>query len=273
MFSSILVHLGQRKTGTTTLQKTLQANRDLLLGHGVVVTPNVAGGAANVGAVFVARREDTPGHLIEKFGEPTAFADKTLAHWRELAAEHAGKRLILSCEHLFIQKHPDGLQRLVDALKTIAHNVTGIVYLRDPVSLIPSVWGQGIKAGASSMTLEDRLAQENWLKKFDTAPFVQAWTSVLDLWAVDASGDSVSAFCRDARLPELEPAPHANQSLGVNGCEVIRLANAENIAPSTRAKMVKALLRMGDEKLTLTEEQRLIVNRRFKSGQNKESAQ
>lgn len=273
MFSSILLHLGQQKTGTIVLQKTLQDNRDHLLEHDVVVTPNRLGGFVNVETVFLARRGSTPGHLVNKFGDPLDVVNETMAHWKELAEEHADRRLILSCEHLFTEKHPEDLKRLVDALYSIAHDVTGLVYLRDPVDLIPSVYAQGIKSGASSKPLNDRLNQEKWLKKFDTAPYVEAWSAVLDLLVVEASSDSVAAFCRDARLPKLEPVSRANQSLGVNGCEVIRLANAAEIPDKARAKMVKALLRMGDEKLTLTEEQRLIVRTRLQPELREEAAE
>lgn len=236
----VVLHVGLPKTGTSFVQGTLRANREVLEQHGVHLP--AADGEPLFGAVL---------HLTGRsgsWGRSDAQGERT---WGDLVREvrRRDATTVVSSETLCLAT-PDQVARVVGDLEGCEVHV--MVSLRDPVRQLPAEWQEGVKHGRRSAfeeflgtVLADppparpgaRRAHERFWRAQDPL-------GVLDRWSTAVPRDRVhvvtcpppgaprdALWRRVARVLDVEDAPvevpeqQVNTSLGAAQTEVLRRVN------------------------------------------------
>lgn len=118
----IILHTGTPKTGSTSFQRTLRANRGLLRERGLVVVPT--GSARDLGELKLAAC---------LFGQRGADAEATRAAFWEIVAAETGRDIILSAESIAAVMQADGgaaLAEMVERGRRTGHSVEFVTCLR-----------------------------------------------------------------------------------------------------------------------------------------------
>ena len=154
----LILHIGRGKTGSTSLQRALHAQRERVLAAGLFV-PDASATLGNH-AEFVAALRGEPGaqHSLQ------AVKDS-------LADPHA--RVLLTSEFLFDIK-ADAIQRVQEVAQD--HEVLVIAYLRDYPSWVPSFYAQPTKKGKNLLSFDDFYAA--YLDTFSAFPALERWACV-----------------------------------------------------------------------------------------------
>jgi hypothetical protein len=260
-----ILHIGGEKTGTTTLQATLGANRASLAADGVLFS-RAAGGDNHINlALFATAGIGTP-DLRQAAGlaDNAAFDDfltrfpETL---RQEAEESGARLLIYSNEHLSSRiRDVEGVHRLWSLFGKIVDEIRLVYYARPQAELVLAAWSTMLKSGASApFALERMLANPAPL---DHAAVVARWGAWFSdpYWVVRAyqrgllAGDDIVAdFCAATGLsPALLPqrTTALNRTLDAPRAEFLRLWNACNgVQPDSpqnagRGEVVRVLERL-----------------------------
>ena len=151
MTQQLILHIGHPKTGTTTLQKTLQASRPALLAEGIlhpdtgphhnhkILLPYLTGN-------YLASQ--TPASQLRKT-DPTSVMLESSTKWASVLQDirkHDPNTIILSSEQLFRVTNSGELQNLAGLIKPIAPVVVIAAYLREPASATLSTAQQLLKS-------------------------------------------------------------------------------------------------------------------------------
>jgi hypothetical protein len=227
---AVLLHIGPFKTGTTAIQGALQQARSLLPEHGALY-PGTARRAARPGWAVLGRKQR---------GRPPV----PIEEWKELAAEVAAAphlRVCVSTED-FGSASPAQVERIVADLGGDRVHVVAVARRLD--RLLPSQWQERVKS-------HDRIGYDDWLRAVlgtdaEHFSYRNFWAShdlvrTFDRWTptvgrdrfrlvVSDDGDPERlprVFERMLDLPEglLQLAPYRNQSLTMNGIELVRRLN------------------------------------------------
>lgn len=136
MKPALTLHIGHRKTGSTTLQNTLAASAPALLERGVLY-PHCLRGASHSWLVmpldFV---EKGPRLMRQRLGFDAGRAQATFdREWANLVAQVDAARpaqVILSTEYLVDRLTPELAPAFRDRLQTVFGDITVVVYVRQP---------------------------------------------------------------------------------------------------------------------------------------------
>ncbi|HJQ06855.1 MAG TPA: DUF6752 domain-containing protein [Nocardioides sp.] len=234
MTRTLYLHVGSPKSGTTYLQRILDANRDVLAAAGVLVV-----GSAQVDRVQAALqvREDPRWEKL-----PEARRDM----WGTLVAEiraWQGDSAILSYE-LFCAASAEQSKRALADLDGIDVHV--VVTARDLAGAVPSAWQEQLKFGTTKPLEEWSPAGRNrewgW-RTLDPSSVAKRWGASLpadhvhvvtvpaqpttdsELWERFAAACGVTDVAVDLAVPRV------NESLGVVQAELLRRVNGHLRAP------------------------------------------
>ena len=147
--TKLIMHIGEPKTGTTTLQSTLWRSRHRLLRHGILY-PSNANGHNHTGAVYhLSDRRFTPRYAISRFeGDNDALYAFSGDMWQRIVEEvstHNPDTIILSSETFFDFGNVDAVTPLLEKTKRLAQDITVVCYLREPASVYLSLKQQNLK--------------------------------------------------------------------------------------------------------------------------------
>lgn len=234
-----LLHIGTEKTGSTSVQNFLYANRAALLEQQDTLFPSTLGDRTNRALPFMASAPDHIDEfvrhqgLLDQASRDQAKADYAHAFAQELAQTPA-KRCVILSEHLHsrLRTHEDRL-RLHEILNRHFSKITIVVYIRRQIDFALSLYSTGIKAG---MVAPGVAAPTEY--PCDYRQLVQQWGDVfgqenivLRLFdrAELVAGSTVDDFCHVAGLnPAGLPRPDsANISLDRLGLELLRRINRD----------------------------------------------
>jgi len=236
-FEKLYLHVGLEKTGTTSIQKAMDAHRGSLEELGYYYPKQFAIGRNTLlAAMFLIdpmARENFR-MVIEKRGGTQA--SHVAAMMKELDTELAGtlaENLILSSEFLASQSD---LERLKTFAQSVANETEIIIYIREQCSLVLSLRSTYLKGGGTNHNFLDNIAK-------DTLPYSLNFEGVLgnlekafpgkikvrlfdkrDLHA----GDAVQDFFKTIGLGEQAgefAMPRENESLSLVGAEFLKWAN------------------------------------------------
>jgi hypothetical protein len=160
--ANIILHIGLRKTGTTSIQKFLHKNHDILLKHNILYPKS-----------GLPLKESVYAHhdlavFITKLRPATQTQCWQLLH-EELKEYH--DKLILISSEIFSIATPLQIEQVRKELKD--HLVTVLVYLRNPVDFMISLYKEQIKAQNESLTFGRFIRQRFNLVDYDA--LIQNW--------------------------------------------------------------------------------------------------
>ena len=246
---TILLHAGTPKTGTTSLQRYLFAERVNLRRQGTLYS-------ADVGVQRRSPVEAVPKHqwLIAQLlsNNPQDLLDRI---GRIIATEAGGcDRVILSTEGLFnhwADIPPAGLSTL-RALRE-RYPVQLCVWFRDPVAYVRSYYCQVLKNPAGphplygrDLTVDELLDSAWFQRQLQYDRYLDETTQVLGSSTVQAfayAGDTVESFCRSYRLPmPTDLGQRANAGLSSDAVASLRALNRSRVDAGTREAIVAEIV-------------------------------
>jgi hypothetical protein len=266
----VVVHIGMGKTGTSSVQYLLAANRQVLAAHGVLY-PRVPGRARHTRLGLAVKPDDelTRTPAWHRIGQPIPqrfrrrFRRKLLA---EIAAVEA-HTVLFSDEALF-GLNEDALLRLRELVTEIGGRVRVVAYLRRQDDHLASLYQQEVKVG-ETRRMEEWVSLSG-LAGHDYHARLSAWRDVFapdELVVrpferssfVDGSlyADFLDAAGIDIAVPELTPSETRNQSLDAETIEFLRILNLQRVEQGAEAWLINNLevverLRQHDGGPTLT---------------------
>jgi hypothetical protein len=198
-----VVHIGMHKTGATTIQRHLHANRKPYALHGVEV-PDFDSKGAKTHRLVLDHFEGRPSPVV--------------AQWLRAPSSRTTVTRVISCEGFWAASEP-AVQRMAQAL---GRGATVVAFVRDPVAQAVSHCAQLIKSKIKRVSLPDYLAGGRPARG---AAGYYNYDESLRRWGENFPGlralpygaaDSVAAFIAAAPLPAIEAAltvPNENLSM------------------------------------------------------------
>jgi len=167
--TTVVVHIGVHRTGSSLIQRFLNANRDHLEQVGVLYP--VAG---------LATGQDNRGHRL--LVEDVQRGDHGAGSWAELVDEIEASgldRVVLSAEEFSRMRR--GVRRVAHRLAE--YDVQAVMYVRNPVSFLVSAWKQQVKTGAYTDRFRPFL--ESRYQRADFGSMAYRWAAALDPGRLD----------------------------------------------------------------------------------------
>lgn len=235
----LLLHIGSDKTGTSSIQVFMHRHRDLLAERGWLY-PTSPGSIRHARMSLFIRPDhgllESPAWSQQGFDSPDEFRS---TFRRELLAElgqWAGGRVVISDEALYgARRQP--LTRLRALTDEISRRLRAVVYLRRQDDRLISRYQQEVKVGETER-LTDRIDRGDLPKHYDYASRLRLWTSVMEPEHLEVRRYEPSSFVEgsleqdflaaagiDLSGAHLRNVNRRNESLGVEGVELLRLAN------------------------------------------------
>lgn len=234
----VVLHLGAGKTGTSSLQYRLGANRGVLSAAGTLY-PRTPGGARHTRlGVFAKSDEEMVGTgAWSRLGgpDPRQFRRRFRRRLLREVVGAGAERVLFSDEALFALAE-DPMRRVQELAREIAPEVRAVVYLRRQDDRLVSRYQQVVKAG-STKTLSE-WAGGYGASVHDYHQRLVAWRSVLGESALVVrrfersafvNGDLYDDFLAAAGIPlsagDLAPVEIRNESLDAEAVEFLRILN------------------------------------------------
>jgi hypothetical protein len=283
-----ILHIGGEKTGSTTLQCTLAANRKALAAEGILYS-RVAGPENHILLALHATAGWGSGDLRAMAGltDDDAFAEflDTFPDRLREEAEASGARVfVYSNEHLSSRiRDAEGVRRLWALLGPVADEIRIAYYARPQEELVASGWSTMVKSGSAAPFDLDHLLRHG--TPLDHHQVLDRWGAFFadPYWILRpyqrqamAGGDIVEDFLVATGIPAgAVPRRIAmrNRSLDAVTAEFLRLYNAATGAepgnPRTpaRGQLVALLEALSDgPPVRLGPEQAAEVAARFAAG-------
>lgn len=220
----IYIHIGLKKTGSTTIQRFLARNAHILKERGVLY-PQLGG---------------LPGHAHHHMAvEIIAGSKEGRAAWDELlklAQIGAAEHLLISAES-FEQSDPREVKRLL-----AGHTATVLCYVRDTASSTRSRYTQATKYGHNVRDIDAYFEHRQGVRRLKFAPLLKKWADALGperirVRSLDRSvlqgGDLVADFLSalglgaEGFIPPPESEAKLNRAPGWKTVELLRAVHAE----------------------------------------------
>ena len=279
------LHIGTQKTGTTSLQHCLSANRERLLEQGFLY-PSSPGDVNHVGITAYSRDEEKIDLIRKRCGiqssaDVRVYRRRLSQELNDEIEECRPSAVILSNEHLSARvRSPVEVRRVAELCRSFANRVTIVVYLRNQVDYLVSWYNTLVKSGNSNSF--DNLGVRRIERQVDYARMLAPWARVFGLENMQVrrfevqdmkGGDIVEDFASIVgfETKRLARADRLNQSLDVEALEFLRRFNShfprvrgERGNPE-RAGVVEYLLaRPGGEGFRMSRAKALEIEERFR---------
>lgn len=136
MKPALVLHIGHRKTGSTTLQNTLAASAAALLGRGVLYPACLRGASHSWLVMPLDFATSAPRLMMQRLRGDGARAQAQFdREWANMAAQiarHRPAQVILSTEYLLERLTPDLAPGFRARLETLFGDITPVAYVRQP---------------------------------------------------------------------------------------------------------------------------------------------
>jgi len=205
-FAKAILHIGQHKTGTTSIQHALASNRAALASEGVIY-PRLPGwpDAHHALAPALLGVENASAYVRRRLGGQDAAAlrvsRRAVADLRALARAHPGATLVLSSEAFFRVLPGPARDRVVETLLALAETVRVIAYIRPPAEFYLSAVNTMVQA-MQPIQPPARGGRRGTLAQYGTLPGVSV---------------SVHPFARATLIGEDAVEDFAHRALGLSG--------------------------------------------------------
>jgi len=214
----IILHIGQQKTGSTSLQRFLKKNRRLLKENGILYPKSLGKNKQKV--------------LVDIINTNSSERIKYIDQLQSEIKSSQADTLILSEENLYnIDK--DKMKILHKILSEITNNITVVVYLRRQDCHMVSMYQQYIR-GKGIMTLEDYIEAKLDSEYYMYSRIIKKWESIFSeiicrpykLQGIDSRKDFINIIgISNNKLDYTEDEIDKNRSIDIEAIETIRLIN------------------------------------------------
>ncbi len=235
----IILHIGWPKTGTTTIQNVLQANRDFLLRHERALYPSLAPNL-NTGLLTIFG-DDPQERVVNKMRGFTTeeLAARRKKHLDSLDAEISSREwdtLLLSAEGVSITLSVPEIAKLREWGEKYSSEWIVLVCVRHPIDWTRSVIQQRLKRGDTLQQLYEKSPTPNYRARISRAisVFGRENVRVFDFeGAVGGDGGIVGAFAQQAGLSAssgeflASRAVRYNESLSLEGVRILDSLNRQ----------------------------------------------
>lgn len=235
----IFVHAGMPKTGSSSIQKTLAANRELLRSQGVVYPrfgPDTALYQKQLDShwMLAAQIHEDPEHF-QKIGRSTETNKLALCEIDALSQLHTALAsaapddvVVLSSENFGAKRSTTGLQDILyPVLSKYSSDISCLAYARPPKSHFPSSVQQRIKRAEIKGICPDTWMSTH-VTRYKNLEHVFGTTLTIRLFdrSLLKSADVVADmfFCLEqftGRKIHFEPQLDANVGYSVNACSIL----------------------------------------------------
>ena len=169
----IIVHIGQPKTATTTIQKALEYNKDNILKDNN--TQYIINSKCNNDILFFNAHIDSP--LPRQYNQPHSFKPKVYKDDAEkfikkLKKSYKKNNIYISSSEYLFELSIKEINNLKNKLSDFDKDIEVICFIRDPIQHSLSVMAQNIK---------HRIALEDPYKNVDTYQQINTWEAVFGL--------------------------------------------------------------------------------------------
>lgn len=243
MPDDIVLHLGAGKTGTSSIQHLLGANRETLASHGVLY-PRTPGGARHTRLGMFAKSDED---LVRtgawrRMGrpDPRRFRRRFRRRLLQEVADAAPRQVLFSDEAL-LSLSEEAVRRLTRLTRAIGGDVRAVVYLRRQDERLVSQYQQEVKTGRTA-TLADWAASAGGTHLHDYHQRLTTWRGVLGPSALVVRRFEPSAFVNGSLYDDfldaagiqmsadrLTPVETRNESLDAEAVEFLRLLNLHRV--------------------------------------------
>ena len=217
----LLLHIGQAKTGTTTLQSTFLASRKALLTKGVLYPKTVWGNNHRIAKVHFGGLSAAPIADRKRYnGNATELLKDGTRAWKRILSDiekNDPDMAIISAEAFFTMPRHEGFSDFVEELNGLADEVKVVAYVRSPSAHYLSLNQQGLK----HLRL-NRPPNQGAFYRDSLEPYLKAFGDKLNVHKFDRSklidGDIIKDFTsrylpEDAAAVLQVPTPDANSSI------------------------------------------------------------
>ena len=221
MFETLYLHIGIEKTGTTSIQKSLDQNRDALLELGYYYPTLFAVGLnTRLAAMFLTHAMSRANMklIIDKNGgtQETHFNEMNKSLSKEIKSIDV-PNLVLSSEFL---AGGTEINRLKAWCKTLAREVKVIIYLREQCSLFVSHQSTNLKGGGTPIDIKSIKKRQDLSAIYNVKGMVSRWEKAfpgqLDIRIFHrdrlVGGDAVQDFYQALEIKDWRPSTKTDQS-------------------------------------------------------------
>ncbi|WP_421904465.1 hypothetical protein [Mameliella sp.] len=230
---NLLIHIGQGKTGSTSIQNFLRTNPEMLRDAGVLFPET--GKHTNHQDIFSYLTDDVKQHDPRLRGtradDRKRALGKTFWHAARDTMDKTNPRLVvLSCENQFRPFAPAALLRLTDELRPLFSRIDVCAYLRDPASHFLSS------------------AQQDLKKRPDfTIPSRSYFRDTLEPWSLHGPGPlTCIRFARSELADQDVVTDFSRRFVGVDPASARRSATEDNTSLSPEAMEIMQLYLRGE---------------------------
>lgn len=215
----IIFHIGQDKTGTTTIQHYLRKNKKMLEEQGVLYPKSYEGGI-NHGVLSVPVLGRVQRSLVAKLGADYEGAlKKSKKAWAQMGDEIRRKKpdiAIVSSEFFFVSQHVPQIAKMTDRYVGLDTEIEFLAYVRTPSQHYASAMQQKLKASHVVPPIRPAPVARQ-LKKFAKLGKVTVRKFARDQME---GGDAVQDFCKTVgiNMDGLDlPPRETNTSISAEG--------------------------------------------------------
>ncbi|WP_271439664.1 hypothetical protein [Pontixanthobacter luteolus] len=211
----LYLHIGTHKTGSSSLQHYLGAQRKTLAGHGFSYFTGAYEPDNHVEFFAVAMRAEREAFSRAKYGiEQTDYAlAAAAANFQEFRQATQKQALIVSTEGLSLLRHDDEMERLKTILDAETLDIVPILVLRDKAAFLDSFRKQILKHADRELSDDpasiNYVGQDSWLADFGAIKslwrkhFGEDALRIIDYdQAMERDGDVLPAALKAMDLPE-----------------------------------------------------------------------
>ncbi|RHW27878.1 hypothetical protein D0Z08_06185 [Nocardioides immobilis] len=239
----VVLHIGCEKTGTTSIQQFLRRNRAALKDRGILY-PRAPGDFRHVElGLYAMPDEALPEARIWKrdgySAAPDVFRRRLRRRLRREITGAGASTVVLSDEALY-RSDPPSIGRLRGLVDELAGQVRIVVYLRRQDDHLISRYQQAVKMG--EVLDLDAWSRRDFAGIYDYWGRVTRWKDAFDSAVVavrpferarfpegSLTRDFLEAAGLDVRADDLRSITARNESLGVEGVELLRLLNLHRV--------------------------------------------
>ena len=239
----LVLHIGSGKTGTSSLQRWLRHNRDVLARHGVLF-PSSLGPRRHVWfGLFIRPDEDLVDarpYRAQGYPSPQEFRRGVQQQLFTEINRTAPAQVLISDEALY-GSNLGSLERLRAFTDRHVRRLRLVCYLRRQDDHLVSRYQQVVKVG-EVRTLGEYAAQLGHTKTYDYATRLDTWARMMepdafvvrrfergDFFNDSLYADFLDATALDVSLDELAGVRTQNESLDAESVEFLRLLNLHRV--------------------------------------------